>query len=211
MAKARINLLAGKLAASDETPKTFGLGDLAMLASGMEVPPGFPSGDIAPASVPESDFRKLLREKLAVDFVQWDHDTLARAAATLFEGSMMWRSVFAHYAKDKEIELRQTKSDLLKEIRDAQVEFLEVLDDPGTRAYLNAQAKLARDPVQAAKAQAFRFWQERRAGKHPRLRTNEQFAMECMRRWKALTSPKVILGWCTKWNKEARQQSQPAS
>lgn len=61
-----------------------------------------------------------------------------------------------------------------------------------------------KDGKQAAKAEVKELWKERRAGKHLKLRTNEQFAMECMRRWPTLTSLKVILGWCTTWNKEAR-------
>lgn len=61
--------------------------------------------------------------------------------------------------------------------------------------------KMKQDPVQAAKAGSFKLWQERRAGRHPGLRTNEQFASECMRRWPALTNAKVILGWCTDWHK----------
>ena len=65
--------------------------------------------------------------------------------------------------------------------------------------------KMKRDPVQAAKARSFELWQERRAGRHPKLRTNEQFATECTRRWPDdLKSAKVILGWCTEWNKAAK-------
>lgn len=67
-----------------------------------------------------------------------------------------------------------------------------------------AAAKQARDPKQAAKTEAFKLWTDRHAGKHPNLRTNEQFAAECMRRWPVLTSAKVILGWCTDWNKAAK-------
>jgi len=73
-----------------------------------------------------------------------------------------------------------------------------------------AAARLERSPKQVAKAEAKKFWKDRHDGKHPKLRTNEQFAMECMRRWPALTSTKVILGWCTAWGKEARPKSLPA-
>jgi len=79
------------------------------------------------------------------------------------------------------------------------------------QARRGAAAKLARDPKQVAKAEAFKLWKERHAGKHPKLRANEQFAAECMRRWPVLTSSKVILGWCTEWNKQAKRESQPAS
>ncbi|WP_077556345.1 hypothetical protein [Rhodanobacter sp. B04] len=74
---------------------------------------------------------------------------------------------------------------------------------------IGVAAKLANDPVQAAKAEAKKLWLERYAGEHPKLRTNEQFAIEVMRRWPALKSSKVICGWCTMWNKEVK--SKPAS
>lgn len=74
-----------------------------------------------------------------------------------------------------------------------------------TQAREAAAAMLARNPKQAAKTEAFKLWQERYAGQHPRLRTNEQFAIECMRRWPVLTSSKVITGWCTEWNKQSKR------
>lgn len=74
------------------------------------------------------------------------------------------------------------------------------------------RARAAADPKQAAKAAAFALWNERRAGKHPKLRTNEHFAAECLRQWPVLSSSKVILGWCTQWHKEAAERkSQSAS
>lgn len=74
-----------------------------------------------------------------------------------------------------------------------------------------AAARLERSPKQVAKAEVKKLWKERHDGKHPKLRTNEQFAGECMSRWPVLGSAKVILGWCTEWGKEVRQKSQPAS
>ena len=74
------------------------------------------------------------------------------------------------------------------------------------RAQLGGIARHLKAPQHAAKQKAFQFWLERRAGKHPKLRTNEQFAAECMRRWPVLTSAKVILGWCTEWNKQAKRK-----
>lgn len=75
----------------------------------------------------------------------------------------------------------------------------------------NGRKAHANSPKSAAKAEALKLWNERRAGKHPRLRTNEQFATECMRRWPVLTSSAVITGWCTKWNKQVKRKSHPAS
>ncbi|MFC5526140.1 hypothetical protein ACFPPA_10335 [Rhodanobacter ginsengisoli] len=74
-----------------------------------------------------------------------------------------------------------------------------------------ATKKLASDVKQAAKAEALKLWQTRRAGQHKQLRTNEQFATETMRRWPVLTSSKVICGWCTAWEKEARTKETPAN
>lgn len=59
----------------------------------------------------------------------------------------------------------------------------------------------------AAKAQAKQLWAERRAGLHPGIRTNEQFAMEALKRWSALTSIKVVCDWATQWEKEARSKA----
>ena len=81
-------------------------------------------------------------------------------------------------------------------------------------ATMGATARLRNDHdgKQAAKVEAFKLWQARRAGRHPKLRRNEDFASECQRRWPVLTSVKSILGWCSRWEKEARRkESQPAS
>lgn len=64
--------------------------------------------------------------------------------------------------------------------------------------------ELDRDGKQAAKTAAKELWLERRAGRHPKLATNEDFAREVMHRWPILTSAKVILGWCTRWERQAR-------
>jgi hypothetical protein len=78
------------------------------------------------------------------------------------------------------------------------------------QARAGARAKLKNDPKQAAKLDVKAFYDEWRANMHPRLRKNEQFAMEAQRRHPEL-SLKVILGWVTAWDKEAKKKSQPAS
>lgn len=88
---------------------------------------------------------------------------------------------------------------------------LEELAKAGTKYILDRKKggnkRAANDPRQEAKAKAFELWKERRAGKHPKLSTNVQFAIECMRRWEVLKSQSVICGWCTAWEKEARNPS----
>lgn len=69
--------------------------------------------------------------------------------------------------------------------------------------------KSTKDLKQIAKIQALALWKERHGGLHPKLRTNEQFATEVMRRWPILHSSKVICGWCTDWTKEAKKKPFP--
>ncbi|MBN8737663.1 MAG: hypothetical protein J0H27_15530 [Xanthomonadales bacterium] len=201
MAKTRVNRLIGELAKHNE-PKPFGLGDLCMLAGGLEVPPGFPGGNIAPANVPDGVAREQLRAKLEADFIKWDHTMLARFAAHSLEGVMLWRGVFAAYARDKEIALKQTTVEGLKQQYDAATEFLEVLQDPGTRAYLNAQAKLARDPKQAAKAKAFKLWQDWQTGR-VRHKSGAAFARHVVDTL-PIESTKTVERWVTQWRKDAK-------
>lgn len=61
----------------------------------------------------------------------------------------------------------------------------------------------ANSPVQGAKTKAKVLWEEREAGKHPGLRTEDQFAIEACRRWPELTSIGTVKKWSTAWRKEA--------
>lgn len=88
---------------------------------------------------------------------------------------------------------------------------MEIVFHKSRIAKENGRKAHANSAKSAAKAEALKLWNERRAGKHPKLRTNEQFATECMRRWPVLKSAKVVLGWCTTWNKQASRKPQPAS
>lgn len=203
MSKPSLNRLAGLATAAAQ--ESFGLGDLFALASGLKVPPGFPAGTIAPDGAPDSEGRELIRKLLADDFVRWDHETLARAAAHLFEGALLWRGFFAHYAKDKEIEIRQTKTDLMKALLDANEEFLQVLRDPGTRAYLNAQARLAKDPKQNAMGEALKLWQDWQSGKtlHKSGAAFDRYVVEKL---PVIRATKTVERWRARWQKEAKEQ-----
>ena len=86
----------------------------------------------------------------------------------------------------------------------------EVLDNRQARR-LGAKRRLENDPKQMAKAGALQLWLERHEGRHPRLRTVEQYAIEVMRRWPVLTSSKVITGWSAQWSKDVRAGRTPAS
>jgi hypothetical protein len=68
-----------------------------------------------------------------------------------------------------------------------------------------AAARHAADPVQVAKCAAYEFWNERETGNHPRLRTEEQFAMEALRRWPVLTSAETVKKWSAQWRREKKR------
>ena len=65
-------------------------------------------------------------------------------------------------------------------------------------------------PQQLAKAEALKLWIERNEGKHPNLRTVEQYAIEVARRWPVLTSIKVICTWSAKLSKDVKLGKTPA-
>ncbi|MGH8031304.1 MAG: hypothetical protein ACREO8_02815 [Luteimonas sp.] len=71
-------------------------------------------------------------------------------------------------------------------------------------AQIANRARLAKDPKQSAKVAAHLLWQEREMGKHPVLRTEDQFAMEVCRRWSELTSIGTVKKWSTAWRKHAK-------
>jgi hypothetical protein len=80
------------------------------------------------------------------------------------------------------------------------------------RAYAEARSKggnRKNAQTQAQKAEAMRLWQERRAGKHPKLRRVHQFAAEVHRRWPGLATTKVIEGWSAAWEKDVRDGRDP--
>jgi hypothetical protein len=83
----------------------------------------------------------------------------------------------------------------------------------GSVARRGGLGRKLKDPVSRAKADAkagaLLLWQERRAGKHPKLGTVEQFAIEVMRRWPVLKSAKVICGWSANWTKQVKAGKNP--
>lgn len=169
------------------------------------------TGTFWPASIPQTTDRYQMRKEFAEEFAKEDHDDLAQMAAALLEGGSLWRSLFKEYAEFEIQRRRIEQTDLFTRIRELESEVSSALTDGSMRGYLSSQVQLARSPKQNAKRDVFHLWQERREGKHPKLGTNEQFAIECTRRWPVLKNLGTILGWCTAWNKEATRKSQPAS
>jgi hypothetical protein len=73
-----------------------------------------------------------------------------------------------------------------------------------TRARRAGRAKAALDPKKVAIDASRELWRERESGKHPKLRTEDQFAMEVARRWPIICSITAIKKRSTKWRKEAK-------
>lgn len=67
-----------------------------------------------------------------------------------------------------------------------------------------ARSRHSNDPKQEAKLLARNLWEEREQGLHAGLRTDEQFAMEVMRRWPVLGSGATIVKWSSAWRREGR-------
>ncbi len=201
VAKEWKNKLADIQAPRDPRADGLGLGDYFARHAGLVVPDGFPAGTIAPASIPDSESREQLRKRLAGELASWDHEALAQVAAACLEGSFLWRGVFAKYAIDKEIELCGAKAALYQRLYEANTEALDILSDPGTRAYLNAMAKLAKDPKQAAKAEAFELWQDWQAGRTLH-KSGAAFARFVCDKCAVLESPTTVERWARKWAAE---------
>ncbi|MGH8115559.1 MAG: hypothetical protein ACREPS_10985, partial [Rhodanobacteraceae bacterium] len=65
------------------------------------------------------------------------------------------------------------------------------------RARHAANARYAREtPKTRAKGAAHALFLERHEGKHPKLRTNEDFATECVKRWPELKQSTLTRKWC---------------
>lgn len=72
------------------------------------------------------------------------------------------------------------------------------------RARRAANARHAREtPITQAKDDAHRLFADWHVGKLPKLRTNELFAMECVRRWPILKQSTLTRKWIPKWRAEA--------
>lgn len=95
-----------------------------------------------------------------------------------------------------------------KAVNDASDELIELLKAvPSENARKGALAKLEKNPEARAKAAAIAaskvLWQERESGKHKKLRTEDQFAMEVAKRWPVIASIAAIKKRSSQWRREA--------
>lgn len=84
-------------------------------------------------------------------------------------------------------------------------ELAERMEEFRRHRIKGAEEKKRKDQKQAAKVSVHEFWREWKKGKHRKIKTVEQFAIEAMRRWPILKSPKVIGRWSATWSKEAKR------
>lgn len=148
--------------------------------------------------------------------LKWDKDDIAERYAWMLLLALELR---ASAKQDREmidglfVALKRDRA-AIDALRRMDNEYQERLVDRLARYQVDrkrgAATKLARDPKQAAKAKALELWKERQAGKHPELRTVEQFAAEVMLRWPVLQSSKVICGWSTEWTRAVKEGRTPA-
>lgn len=80
--------------------------------------------------------------------------------------------------------------------------LLHRLDETKMARLRGAKAKLARDPKQAAKAQALKLWQDWKAGR-TRYKSGAAFARFVTETLSAIESEKTVERWVTAWRKEA--------
>lgn len=200
MAKEWKKTLADIQEPRDPRADGLGLGDYVARYAGLVVPDGFPG------SFTMTDTRMKLVNDLAAQLEQTEGAPyLAKLAAGAIEELMIWKSAFALYARDKDIELCEAKAELYRRLYDAKAEFLGMLSDPGTRAYLNAMAKQARDPKQIAKAAAFGLWTDWQSGK-TRHKSGAAFHRYVCDQLPDITSTKTVERWCKEWHEASKKK-----
>lgn len=74
---------------------------------------------------------------------------------------------------------------------------------PHVQAVKAARAKLANDPKQAAKAKAFKLWQQWQTGVE-RHRSGAAFARHVVKVLPTLESTSVVERWVTRWRRDAK-------
>ena len=114
-------------------------------------------------------------------------------------------------AKSGEIDLRDGKSSLLAHMKpELRVAFetAQTFTEAMARSSIaqeGAARKLANDPKQAAKAEAFKLWQQWQQGK-TRHSSGAAFARHVIESYPAIISTKVVERWVTDWQRKAAKK-----
>jgi hypothetical protein len=157
--------------------------------------------------------RELVRQT-ALSLEGCERTALAELAACANLQALQLRGIFANflhcmYHRDKASDEAAAIDDRVIQIQHEMLRLQpQMFAAERARSAANAKVANDKDGKQAARNKAHQLWLERYHGKHPALRTNEQFATEVMRRWPVLLSSKVICGWCTDWARDMKRLNQ---
>ena len=118
---------------------------------------------------------------------------------------------FSAAVRSGEINLRDSKSLLLAHVKPelrVALETVRTYSEAMTRSSMaqeGALRKLANDPKQAAKAEAFKLWQQWHQGKIQH-RSGAAFARYVIENLPTITSTKVVERWATGWQRNAAKK-----
>lgn len=160
-------------------------------------------------------FETELLEREAAVLCSHDHGSLSKLAAGALLESARLRSIFANflhcmYHREND---RDSADAVAARIIQAQEEMIRLQPEIHAAQFASSGGfgKVKKNPTAkqkaAAKQGALELWSERHAGKHPKLKTVEQFATEVLRRWPVLTSSKVVCDWSANWTKLAKTRN----
>lgn len=146
-------------------------------------------GEILRARVDSFSEHTLLHRQHAV--IRWalrkSHEVLAGKLASAMVLASTYRRMYKVAVLDLE-ELRQSKLRLIEEVEYYKGKVIKT----AVEKIQGGRAKARNDPKYKAMRKARRFFDEWADGKHRSIRTNDQFAMECLRRFPELQSVSYI-------------------
>lgn len=147
----------------------------------------------------EKDFWKAVQSAI----IATDHKQLSAAAALALGSYVHLRNDIDRYmaVNDEACAARSAE-------RAARERMFALLPQHTRRelALKGARAKLATDPKQAAKAEAFKLWQDWQVGK-TRYKSGAAFARHVVETFRAIESTKAVERWVTQWRKDAKTQN----
>jgi hypothetical protein len=144
----------------------------------------------------ERDFWKTVQSAI----IATDHKQLAAASALALGSYVHLRNDIERYmALDDEARAARSAE------RAARERMFALLPQHTRRelALKGARAKLAADPKQAAKAEAFKLWQDWQAGK-TRHKSGAAFARHVVKAIRVIENTKTVERWVTQWSKHAK-------
>lgn len=156
------------------------------------------------ARVDSFDEQTLARRQPAI--IRWalrqPHILLGSRFAIAFLLASTYRKMYKVASLDCE-DLRRERLDLIRKVEYYKSRVIDAAVDRSR----GGREKARKDPKFQAMRKAKRFFNEWADGKHRSIRTNDQFAMECVRRFPELTSVSYIAkNRVPAWRKERREE-----